>query len=237
MTTARSVLAELKGLGSASYKHVMQKHGAREPFFGVKISELKKIQKRVGGTAHELALELWASGNYDAMYLAGLLADDARMTKADLARWLREAYCGGLAEYTVPWVAAGSPHGYALAREWIESPKELVAAAGWATLSSLVTTRPDSELDIPELKQLLKRVAREIHGAPNRVRYVMNGFVIAVGGAVASLTAEALEAARKVGAVEVDMGDTSCTVPGALEYIEKIRKHGSLGKKRKSAKC
>ncbi len=237
MTTARAVLAELKTLGSDSYKKVMRSHEVREPFYGVKISDLKKIQRRVGGTAHELALELWASGNYDAMYLAGLIADDARMTKADLKRWLSEAYCGGLAEYSVPWVAAGSSHGYALAKEWIDSPKERVASAGWATLSSLVTTKPDSELDLPELKRLLQRVAREIHGAPNRVRYVINGFVIAVGGAVTSLTAEAVKVGREIGEVEVDMGGTSCKVPSAPDYIEKIRKHGSLGKKRKSAKC
>ncbi len=237
MTRARSVLAELEALGSASYKRVMAKHGVREPFHGVKISELKKIQKRLGGTAHELALELWASGNYDAMYLAGLLVDDARMTKADLGRWLREAYCGALAENSVAWVCAGSRHGHALARKWIESPQERVAAAGWATLRSLVATKPDDELDLPELKRLLRRVAREIHGAPNAVRYAMNGFVIAVGCAVRSLTDEALAVAREVGTVEVDMGDTSCKVPSAPAAIQEARQSGSLGKKRKSAKC
>lgn len=237
MTSARSVLAELEALGSASYKRVMHKHGVPEPFYGVKISDLKKIQKRVGGTAHELALELWASGNYDAMYLAGLLADDARMTKADLGRWLREANCGALAEVSVAWVSAGSPHGYALAKKWIDSPKERVKAAGWATLRSLVSIKPDSELDLPELKQLLGRVAREIHGAPNSVRYVMNSYVIAVGSFVKGLTSEALGVAREIGTVEVDMGDTSCKVPSARESIEKVRQQGSLGKKRKSAKC
>ena len=33
------------------------------------------------------------------------------------------------------------------------------------------------------------------------------------------------------------MGDTSCQVPGALEYIAKIEAAGRLGKKRKTAAC
>ena len=83
--------------------------------------------------------------------------------------------------WTPAGVAAGSPHGDAAAREWIESEKEHVAVAGWATLSAIISVRPDAELDLAELKSLLARVQREIHAAPNLVRYQMNGFVIAVG--------------------------------------------------------
>jgi hypothetical protein len=79
---------------------------------------------------------LYDTGNYDAMYLAGLIADDARMTKKDLRRWVGKAYAGALPGATVAWVAAGSPHGHELASGWIESSKSLVAAAGWATTSS-----------------------------------------------------------------------------------------------------
>ena len=46
---------------------------------------------------------------------------------------------------TVPWVAAGNPHGWEVAVEWMESGKELVAAAGWATLSSLASVKDDAK--------------------------------------------------------------------------------------------
>jgi hypothetical protein len=65
----------------------------------------------------------------------------------------------------------------------------------------------------------------------------MNGFVIAVGCCVLPLTAEAKRVATKIGVVEVDMGDTSCQTPFAPDYIAKVEARGSLGKKRKSAKC
>src|SRR5207302_9008474 len=114
----------------------------KEPFFGVKIEHLKKIQKRIKMN-YQLALDLYDTGISDAMYLAGLIADDARMTKKDLQRWVKQAYWYMLSEYTVPWVAAGSPYGRELALKWIESKKEHVAAAGWATLSSFVGITPD----------------------------------------------------------------------------------------------
>jgi len=235
--SAKSIVAELKALGSATYKHTMMVHGAREPIYGVKISDMKKIQKRAGGTDYQLALDLWATGVYDAMYMAGLMADDAKMTKKDLQRWLSEAYCPGLYQYPVPWVAAGSAHGWELGLKWIDSKQEGAASAGWFTLAAVAALFADEDLDLPTLKKLLARVEKQIHSAPNYVRYAMNNFIIALGSYVKPLTADAIKAAKAIGEVEVDMGDTSCQVPAAAAYIDKVKRHGSLGKKRKTVKC
>jgi len=234
--TAMKIVGELKSLGSDSIKKVLMKHGAREPFFGVKVEHLKKIQKRIK-VDHKLALELYDTGISDAMYLAGLIADDAQMTKKDLQRWLDQAYWYMLSEYTVPWVAAGSKFGHELALEWIESKKEHIAAAGWTTLSSLVAIKDDAELDMAELKKLLARVQKTIHQQPNRVRYAMNGFVISVGCYVKALTPLSIATGKQIGPTQVDMGETECRVPNVVEYIEKVRARGSIGKKRKTAKC
>ncbi len=234
--TADEILNELRPLGKDSYKKVLLNHGVKEPFFGVKVEDLKKIQKRIKKD-YQLALDLYDTGNYDAMYLAGLIADDARMTKKDLQRWVTKAHCYPVCEYTVAWVTAGSPHGREVALEWIDSPMETVAAAGWATLSSLVGITADADLDLAGLKKLLLRVEKTIHQQPNRVRYTMNGFVIAVGAYVRPLTEAALQTAAKMGKVSVDMDGTACKVPDAADYILKIRHRGAIGKKRKSAKC
>jgi len=236
--TAKEILDEIKPLGRDSYKKVLFNHGVEEPCFGVKIGELKKIQKRIK-MDYRLALELYDTGNYDAMYLAGLIADDARMTKKDLRHWVEKAKAhGGVpAGFTVPWVAAGSPHGRELALEWIESGKDFVAAAGWATLSSLVSIKADAELDLAELKRLMQRVQQSIHQAPNTVRYQMNWFLIAVGAYVQPLTGLALRIGEAIGPVTVDMGNTSCQVPFAPDYIRRVERRGTIGKKRKTAKC
>jgi len=234
--TAKEILEELRPLGRDSYKRVLFNHGVKEPCFGVKIADLKKIQQRIRKD-YQLALDLYDTGVLDAMYLAGLIADDARMTKQDLQRWVAAAYCGLLYGSTVPWVAAGGAHGWELAQEWIESKEEPVAVAGWATLGSLVSIKEDAQLDLAELKRRLQRVQKTIHQAPDRVRHQMNGFVITVGAYVSSLTELAIQAGEKIGPVMADLGNNACQTPFAPDYIRKVQKRGAIGKKRQSAKC
>jgi 3-methyladenine DNA glycosylase AlkD len=234
--TTQQVMTELEKLGSPGIKKVLVQHGVREPFFGVKIGDMKPIQKKIK-VDYQLAKDLYATGNADAQYFAGLIAEDGKMTKADLQTWVKEALSLNISEYTVPWVAAGSPHGYELAKEWIDSPREHISAAGWSTLANLVALQPDDKLDLPGLRTLLARAVKEIHSAPNRVRYTMNNFVICVGAYVAPISADATAAARKIGVVTVDVGGTACKVPVATEYIQKAKDKGSLGKKKKTVKC
>lgn len=234
--TAADVLAELESYGDAQTKKTLMNHGAREPFFGVKIGDMKKIQKRIKKD-YQLALDLYATGISDAMYFAGLIADDQKMTKRDLQRWADGAYWNMLAGYTVPWVASESPHGWELALEWIDSKKDNIVIAGWSTLGCIVSMKEDDELDIPALKKLLDRVQKTIHDHPNRLGYAMNTFVISVGAYVKPLSAAATEIGKKIGAIECDMGNTSCRVPFAPDYIKKSIARGSLKKKRKTCRC
>ena len=235
--TAKEILQEMKPLGRESYKRMLlNNYGVKEPCYGVPISELKKFQKRIK-MDYQLGLDLYDTGNYDAMYLAGLIADDARMTRKDLQRWVEKAYAGSLPGSTVPWVAAGSPHGRELALEWIESAKPLVATAGWATLSSLVAIKDDAELDLAELKRLLSRVQKTIHKAPDVVRSGMNSFIIALGSYVKSMTELAIQTGEAIGPVTADLGNNNCQVFSAPDYIRKVQQRGTIGKKRKHAKC
>src|SRR5947208_13517407 len=97
--TASEIVEELRPLGKDSYKKVLLNHGIKEPVFGVKIEDLKKIQKRIKKD-YQLALDLYDTGIYDAMYLAGLIADDLKMTKKDLKRWVEKANSASLCDYT-----------------------------------------------------------------------------------------------------------------------------------------
>ena len=62
--TAKAILEEIKPLGRDSYKKVLFNHGVKEPCFGVKIEDLKKIQKRIKKD-YRLALDLYDTGIYD----------------------------------------------------------------------------------------------------------------------------------------------------------------------------
>jgi hypothetical protein len=104
------------------------------------------------------------------------------------------------------------------------------------TLASLVAITDDSDLDLVELKRFLTHVERTVHHQANDVRYAMNRFVIAVGTYVRELTERALESAERIGPVSVDFGDTACQCPFAPQHIQKAKKGGIIGKKRKTAK-
>jgi len=234
--TLEEVMAELKSYGNENIKKIFLKHGMKEPLFGVKVEYLKLIQKKIK-MDYKLSLGLYSTNNADAMYLAGLIADDEKMTKKDLQTWVKLAVSKSICDYTVPWVAAGSKYGFELAMEWIDSKEEHIAAAGWSTLSGLVSVKPDDELNIPALKKLLKRVEKNIHSSENRVRSTMNGFIIAAGTFVKELTKDALAVAANVGKMDVDMNGTACKVPDAMVYIKKVSDKGLLGRKKKVLKC
>jgi len=234
--TANEILKHIEPLGTDSYKRILLKHGINEPVLGVKIEELKKIQKRVKKD-FQLSLDLYDTGIYDAQYLAGLIADETKMTPKIPRNWLATANCSSMCGYTVAWIAAESAHGWDPAIEWIESKKYMTAHTGWATLSSLVSIKRDDELDLKELKRLLGIVEKTIHTQPNLVREKMNGFVISLGSYVKDLTDLAIKTGEKIGPVSVDVGDTDCKVPFAPDYIGKVQKRGTIGKKRTTARC
>ena len=234
--TLDQVMSELEAKGTESYKRTMVRHGAKEPFFGVKISEMKIILKKLRGN-QPLALQLYATGNGDAQYLAGMVADGAKMTPAQLQAWADRARWGMISGYTVPWVASEHPEAFALAMKWIDSPKEGVVVSGWHTLGALAATVPDEKLPVKAFSTLLDRVARTLKTVPDRVRYAMNSFVISCGTYVAPLGDKAIATARKMGKVEVDMGDTECKVPDAESYIMKARRGAPVAPKRKTVRC
>lgn len=236
MITLKEINGFLKKYGDPQTKKTHISHGAKEPLYGVKVGDLKKILKLTGKN-HELSLQLFATGNSDAMYLAGLMADEKRITKEQLTDWVEKAYWYYLSEYAVPWVTAETDFGFELGLEWIESDKEHIASAGWATLSSFASINTDESLDLQTYSELLDYVSKKIHLSQNRVKYTMNNFVIATGCFISALCPKALRIAGEICKVTVNMNGTSCKVPLAETYIQKVIDKQRVGLKKKTARC
>ena len=238
MPTVNSVLAELKKVSDAQTKKTLVRHGAPEDkVLGVKVGAMKPMLKKLKGE-QQLGLDLYDTGIRDAMYLSGLIVDGSKMNRRQLDAWVKKS--GGLAgisESTVVWVAAEHPDAIAIAKKWMKSKNATIASAGWCLYSGCLSLYEDERLDLKEIAELMDQVVAEVHTAANRVRYQMNSFVICVGSYVPPLLKKAKAAAKKLGAVEVDMGDTACKTPLATAYIEKVEKMGRVGRKRKTLKC
>jgi DNA alkylation repair enzyme len=238
MPTLKSVMAELERKGSEKTRATYARHGVvPELALGVSVADLKTVAKTIR-KQQALACELYDTGIFEAMYLAGIVADGAQLSRKQLQEWA-DATAGlqMISEYTVPWVALDHSGAREMALKWMGSAKEHVAASGWCTYSGLVATRADNALDRNEIERLLGTVVEEIRGARNRVRYTMNGFVIAVGSYMLPLSEDAKHAAQSIGKVIVDMGDTACAVPVATDHIQKVEAAGKMGRKKKTIRC
>jgi hypothetical protein len=121
--------------------------------------------------------------------------------------------------------------------KWMKSKDAKIASSGWATYSSIVSITPDAKLDLVEIESLLDLIAEKIHQTDGRVAYTMNGFLISVGCYVLPLLKKTKQIAKKIGAVEIDLGNTACKVPLATEYIAKVESTSRIGQKRKTSRC
>lgn len=216
----------LEKAGSEQTRKTYRRHGAEDPMFGVSFATLKTLVKEIG-VDHDLAIALWDTGNHDARTLAVKIADPVRVTAAELDRWAaasRARMCGGYAAM----LAAESPHGAAKAREWSSSSDPKLRAVGWMLCGQLSNADEKGSEDA-SLKQI-EKVEKTIHGASNAERDAMNMALITIGGRSAALRKAATAAAKRIGKVEVDHGDTACKTPDAASYIEKMWAHAAAKK-------
>jgi 3-methyladenine DNA glycosylase AlkD len=224
--TLDEAMRALEESGSAQTRKTYARHGAQEPMFGVSFAALKTLVKKIG-VDHELALALWDTGNHDARVLAMKIADPAAIRASDLDRWARESRMRMCAGY-VSMLAAESPHGAAKAREWLASSDATLRAHAWGLVGHLATL--DEKTPDAWFSKLLAQIEKSIHSAPNAEREAMLMSVIAIGGRNAALRKEALAAAKRIGKVEIDHGDTACKTPDGAAYIEKMWAHAEAKK-------
>lgn len=234
--TLNETMSELEKLGSEQTRKIYTNHGCKSEMFGVRVADLKKVLKQTKKD-HDLALKLYQTGNADAQYLAGLMANPKKMTKQDFQDWAQGATWYMVAEYAVAWNVAESPMCLELVDNWINSENELIQSIGWASLSSYLGYEKREPLDPELLNGYLNKIEKEIHTSANRTKYTMNGLVISLGAAEPDYFDTCQELARRIGKVEVFMGKTSCKVPEAVSYLDKIKSMGRIGKKKKTMKC
>lgn len=232
----QTVLQELELLGSERTKKVYMQQGAQEPLFGVATGAMKPLFKK-NKKNQELAEELYATGNYDAMYLAGMIADPKVMTEADFNRWMEGAYFYMISDFIVAVTLAETDFAQAVSDRWITSGKELYMSAGYSCYCWLLGSRRDEEFDREKLNTMLETVEKTIQSSPDRARYAMNNFVTTVGISYVPLHEKAISAANNIGTVAVFRGKNKCSVPVAAEEIQKAVDKGRIGFKRKNVRC
>ncbi|KQL53932.1 DNA alkylation repair protein [Heyndrickxia shackletonii] len=231
-----TVMQELEALGKERTKKMYISNGAHEPLFGVATGAMKPIAKKVK-INQRLAEELYATGNYDAMYFAGIIADPKAMTESDFDRWIDGAYFYMLSDYVVAVTLSESDISQAVADKWIASGNELRMSAGWSCYCWLLGNRLDNEFSENKMSKMLDMVKNTIHDSPERTKSAMNNFLYTVGISYLPLHEKAVETAKEVGIVEVKRAKKKSSFLNAYESIQKEINRGRIGFKRKYVRC
>ncbi|MGW6190297.1 DNA alkylation repair protein [Bacillus cereus] len=230
------VMQELETLGKERTKKIYISNGAKDPLFGVATGAMKSIAKKIK-INQSLAEELYATGNYDAMYFAGIIADPKAMNESDFDRWMAGAYFYMLSDYVVAVTLSESDFAQDVADKWIASGDELRMSAGWSCYCWLLGNRKDNEFSESKIANMLEVVKNTIQDAPERTKSAMNNFLNTVGISYVPLHEKAVETAKEVGIVELKRDNKKSSVLNAYESIHKELDRGRLGFKRKYVRC
>lgn len=234
--SAEVVMQELEALGKERMKKIYMSNGAHEPVFGVATGAMKPLVKQIK-INQPLAEELYATGNYDAMYFAGIIADPIAMTAADYERWIDAAYFYMLSDFVVAVTLSESNIAQEVADTWIASGEELRRSAGWSCYCWLLGNRKDVEFEESKISTMLDLVLNTIHDAPERAKYAMNNFIYTVGLSYKPMHEKAKDIAKAVGLIEVKQDKTKSKFLNAADNIQKEVDKGRIGFKRKHVRC
>ena len=231
--TKKEVMEELESYGSEQTRKIYTNHGADLEQFGVSMANLKKLFKKVKKN-HELGFELLFSGNIDAMYMSKWMIDSSKLTRHQLEEILLSTTYYMIIDSIVAYLAAkDTALGLDCLHHWIDHDDKRFRQSAYSLFGLILMSYSDELIDTNLVKIKLEHVKENIHNEENRVRYSMNGFLISAGIYLSQFTDTCKEYASDIGKVTVYMGKTSCKVPDALPYIEKVEKMNKIGFKRK----
>ncbi|MFB7426571.1 MULTISPECIES: DNA alkylation repair protein [Streptomyces] len=212
--TVDEVLAELAALEDPRAREVNERHGDDH---GVNLARLRAIAKRLG-TRHELARELWATGDTAARLLATLVCRPKEFGRDELDAMLRGARAPKAHDWLVNHVVKKGPHAEELRLLWLADPDPVVAAAGWALTTERVAKRPDG-LD---LDALLDTVEQEMKDAPDRLQWAMNHCLAQIGIEHPAHRARALAIGERLEVLKDYPTPKGCTSPYAPVWITEL---------------
>ena len=219
------IYTELEKYGTEQNRKVYQRHGAKGDLFGVSFADLKELKSKLDkagrqkGTNHDIAKKLWDTRNIDARTLACMIADPGALTRNEANKWVSVINYHVLADYFADLIAQ-TRFGLDIMYLWIQSPDEYIKRTGFAILNYFA--RNDESRSDLFFTGFIQKIKNEIQTSPNRAKEGMNNCLIAIGGRTEALRDKVLDAARSIGPIEVDHGETACKTFVIEEYVQKI---------------
>jgi 3-methyladenine DNA glycosylase AlkD len=174
--TLSSTLAALKSKSTAKDIANLERFGINPTkFFGVSMANLKVLAKEIGWN-HDLALELWDSGWYEARMLATLIDDPAKVTAAQMDRWCKAFDNWGIVDTACFCLFDRTPFTFDKIHKWSKSKGEFQKRAAFALLWS--TSLHDKKSDDEPFLKCLPLIE---HATTDERNFVKKGVKMALG--------------------------------------------------------
>ena len=174
--TLDQALARLRALKNDTTWAMNEKNGAAGQQFGVKHGDIRTLAKETKSD-HALGLQLWATGNIDARYLAILIVKPKTLTPDEVEAMLKSNSFLWVSDWFNSYVVKQYPAKESLRLKWANDPHPFAARAYWSLTAERVQKSPEG-LD---LTALLDRIEAEMPGAAEPAQWTMNNTLAGIG--------------------------------------------------------
>ncbi len=218
--TVKETLAKLESLGDEARRKYNAKTGPDgiagappDKQFGVKTGDIRTLAKKIK-TDHELALQLWKTGNLDAQMLAILIMKPKELSPKQLDTMVREARFAWVAEWLQSYIIKEQPPAEKekLREKWMKDKNSWAARAGWHLTASRIN-KGGKDADGLDLESLLDRIEKEMPKAPPETKWTMNNTLGAIAIKHATHRKRALAIGEKIGLYKDWPVSKGCTIP------------------------
>lgn len=217
--TVKEVLTRLQSLGNDARRRHNAKAGAPDNQFGVKLGDIRSIARKIKSD-HELALQLWYTGNVEAQMLATLIIQPRLLSADDLDAMTRATTFAYAADWLNGYVVAQHPEKDALRAKWMKDKDRWAARAGWHLTASGVS-QGAAGLDPAAL---LDRIEKEMPKAKPEVQWTMNNTLAAIGIRHEKHRRRAIAIGEKIGLYKDWPVSKGCIPPYVPVWVEAMVK-------------
>jgi 3-methyladenine DNA glycosylase AlkD len=207
-----AIMAELAALEDPGMRAANEERGDDH---GVNLTQLRGVAKRLK-IQHDLALDLWTTGDTAARLLAMLICKPKAFSADELDRLIRDIRAPKLLDWFVNVVKAGK-HGDELLRRW-KDEDNLIGRAGW----SLITERVIKDAAGLDLDALLDQIEKEMKQAPDKKQWSMNHCLAEIGIHHPRHRQRAIRIGERLKVLIDYPASPGCTPPYAPVWIEEM---------------
>ncbi|MBP7052065.1 MAG: DNA alkylation repair protein [Phycisphaerae bacterium] len=190
------VLERLRSLGDPRNVEGMARYGIRvTKAFGVSAPSLRSLAKEIGRD-HALAAQLWRTGIHDARCLAALIDDPAKVTVAQMERWVSDFDSWAVCDCACGCLFDKTPVAWDKAIEWTERPEEYVKRAGFVLMATLAVH--DKKAPDERFEAFLPLIVHHATDERNFVKKAVNWALRQIGKRSRRLNSLAVQAAERI---------------------------------------